>query len=279
MDYHQGAIERMKEIAMLDLQRVDLRSLAEGLEDHSPDTSWWFDPDTGDSEPRLDPLYGDAGEEEDPTDRGLIPIEPIPSRQAYGDMEDFIGRVRDARARDLLERAIAGRGAFRRFKDTLLEFPQLRQAWFAFHDARMERRAIEWLADQGLVERSVAERELEAREDPELPELAARLPPLEVATAVAEDLRALYGPRLRRVLLYGSWARGDAHPESDIDLLVVLDRVGSPWDELRRMDEILWRHSYQNDAVISAVPVAERELDDVANPLLIRARAEGRAVA
>ncbi|HEY3199128.1 MAG TPA: UPF0158 family protein [Actinomycetes bacterium] len=270
MDYHHHAIERMKEITMLDLHRVDLRSLAEALEDHSPETSWWFDPDTGDSEPHL---------EEDPSDRALIPIEPIPSREAYGNMEDFIGRVRDRRARDLLERAIAGRGAFRRFKDTLLEFPDLRQTWFAFHDARMERRAIEWLADQGLVERGVAERELETREDPELPELAAELSPIQIATAVAGDLRALYGARLRRVLLYGSWARGDAHPESDIDLLVVLDRVDSPWDELRRMDEVLWRHSYQHAAVISAVPVAERELDDAAHPLLIRARAEGRAVA
>jgi predicted nucleotidyltransferase len=277
--YHQDAIERMKEIAMLDLRQVDLRSLAEALEDHSPETSWWFDPDTGDSEPHLDPLYADDEAEEHPADQGLIPIEPIPSREAYGDMEDFIGRVPDARARDLLERAIAGRGAFRRFKDTLLEVPELRQTWFTFHDARMERRAIEWLADQGLVERGIAERELGAREDPELPELAAGLPPLEVAAAVAEDLRALYGPRLRRVVLFGSWARGDAHPESDIDLLVVLDRVDSPWDELRSMDEILWRHSYQNDAVISAVPVAERELDNAAHPLLIRARAEGRAVA
>jgi hypothetical protein len=44
------------------------------------------------------------------------------------------------------------------------------------------------------------------------------------------------------------------------------------------MDEILWRHSYENDAVVSAVPVAERALDDAADPLLIQARAEGRAV-
>jgi predicted nucleotidyltransferase len=269
----------MKEIAMLDLRQVDLRSLAEALEDHSPETSWWFDPDTGDSQPRLDPLYADDGAEEHPSDQGLILIEPISSRDAYANMEDFIDRVRDARARNLLQRAIAGRGAFRRFKDTLLELPELRQAWFAFHDARMERRAIEWLADQGLVAGNVAERELRAREDPELPELAAGLSPAGIGAAVAADLRALYGPRLRRVLLFGSWARGDAHPESDIDLLVVLDQMDSPWDELRRMDEILWRHSYQNDAVISAVPVAERELRDAAHPLLIRARVEGRAVA
>lgn len=103
--------------------------------------------------------------------------------------------------------------------------------------------------------------------------------PVEIATAAAEDLRALYGARLRRLFLFGSWARGDAHPESDIDLLVVLDRVDSPWEELRRMDEILWRHSYNNDAVISAVPVAERDLTDAPHPLLVRAQVEGRAVA
>jgi predicted nucleotidyltransferase len=269
----------MKEITMLDLQRVSLRSLAEALEDHSPETSWWFDPQRGDAEPHLDPGDADNGEQEHPLDRGLVLVEPIPSREAYGDMQGFIGRVRDPSARDLLERAIAGRGAFRRFKDTLLDFPELRQAWFAFHDARMERRAIEWLAGQGLIEGDVAERELEAREDPEPPELGTTFDPIEIVAAVAEDLRNLYGARLCRLLLFGSWARRDAHPKSDIDQIVVLNRVDSPWEELRRMDEILWRHSYDNDVVISAVPVAERDLDDASNPLLIRVRAEGRAVA
>jgi predicted nucleotidyltransferase len=269
----------MKEIAMLDIQAVDLRALAEALEDHSPETIWWFDPRAGGVEPHADPLDADFEAAEHPSDRGLIRIEPIPSREAYRDMEDFIGRLRDPRVRELLDRAIAGRGAFRRFKDALLDFPDLRQNWFAFHDARMERRAIEWLAGQGLVEASVAERALGARQDPQVPQSAAGLHPVEIAAAVAEDLRALYGARLRRVLLFGSWARGDAHPESDIDLLVALDRIESPWDELRRMDEVLWRHSYRNDAVISAIPVAEQDLDDAAYPLLIRAREEGREVA
>jgi hypothetical protein len=266
---------------MLELERVDLRSLAEALEDHSPETTWWFNPQTGETEPYLadSDSVGLDEDEEDPLDRGLIRIEPIPSREAYRDMEDFIGRVRDLRARDLLERAIAGRGAFRRFKDTLLDFQDLRAVWFAFHDARMERRAIQWLADEELIERQIAEQEVRAREDPQLPDLASGFDPVEIARAVAEDLRTLYGRRLRRVLLFGSWARGDAHPESDIDLLVVLDRVESPWQELRRMDEILWRHSYRSDAVISAVPAGEDELGEAAPPLLIRAQAEGRAVA
>jgi predicted nucleotidyltransferase len=35
-------------------------------------------------------------------------------------------------------------------------------------------------------------------------------------------LRSIYGERLAKIILYGSYARGEQTPESDIDLLVVL---------------------------------------------------------
>src|SRR5919197_2986135 len=166
-------------MTMLDLDEIDLGELCMALEDHSG-TEWFLDPDSGEAFPGPESSFSrNEWEEETGLDlERLVWIAPSDSAEGYADMEDFIARVRDLRARDLLERAIAGRGAFRRFKDTLLEFPDLRETWFTFHDARMERRAIEWLADQGLVERGVAERELEAREDPELPEPAAGLSPL-----------------------------------------------------------------------------------------------------
>ena len=45
----------------------------------------------------------------------------------------------------LLEVAINGKGAFRRFKDVLLNYPEERERWFKFRDDRMEKRAVEWL--------------------------------------------------------------------------------------------------------------------------------------
>lgn len=264
---------------MLDLKAVDLSSLCEALEDHSDYMEWWFDPASGKVEPwPSDPSAIDDEEAPHPTERNWVLVPPLPSHESYQDLVDFTESVRDSRVRDLLERAIAGRGAFRRFKDTLLEFPELREAWFTFHDARVERRALRWLADEGFVHEDVVEQAIGERADPELLQLSGPFDALEIARAVATDLGRLYGERLRRVLLFGSWARGDAHPESDVDLLVVLDRLDSPWAELERMDEILDRHSVEHETVVSAMPVAEADVAKPVVPALIRAATEGRAV-
>jgi predicted nucleotidyltransferase len=265
-------------MTMLDVAKLDLSDLCMALEDNSPEHSWWIDPTTGQTE-MWSEYTGDELGLGHPDDRDLVFVEPIGSRDAYGDMEDFVERVRDPRARELLSRAIEGRGAFRRFKDTLLEFPELRQAWFAFHDARMQRRALEWLAGAGLVDTGAAEEAMGERPDPELPEIAGAFDPHAIAAAVAEELRELYGERLKQVLLFGSWARGDAHPESDIDLLVVLDRIDSRWEERDRMSDILYRHSLDNETIVCEVPVSEDELEKAEIPLLMRVREEAVRIA
>jgi predicted nucleotidyltransferase len=107
---------------------------------------------------------------------------------------------------------------------------------------------------------------------------AAVLDPKRVGRAVARDLRDIYGERLRDVLLFGSWARGDAHPESDIDLLVVLDEVPSRRRELARMSDVLWWHSLENDTIVAEIPVSEMEYRELTDPLLARVRAEGVSV-
>jgi predicted nucleotidyltransferase len=261
---------------VLDLQKVDLGELVAALEDHSDGHSWWIDPETG--EIVLWSEYTEEQGDAHPDSRGLHPIEPIPSHEAYAEMEEFIGRVREPQARTVLERAISGRGAFRRFKDALLDVPDLREAWFRFHDARVERCAIRWLIDAGLVDQEAAERVLAAATDPEIPALGTPFDPFEIARDVARDLRKLYGERLTSVVLFGSWARGDAQPESDIDLLVVLDRVDAVWDELRRMDPVLWRHSFDNDTVVTALPVATSDFEKRNRPVLARAQTEGLLV-
>jgi len=231
---------------VLDPGQVELDSLCEALEDHSDEAHWWIDPRTG--------HVGVEGvDQDDPAPEGALFIDPLPSRESYRDLEDFIGRVRHPRAREMLTRAIAGRGAFRRFKDTLFEFPDLREAWFRFHDTRMERRGLEWLADARLVERDAAEKGMEARPDPLLEELAGPLDPAMVARQVSEDLHDLYASRLRKVVLC---SKGDHGDDDVIDLCVIVDEA-DPWAEGERIDGILWRHSYENDVVVRAIVMGD----------------------
>ncbi|MBI2325484.1 MAG: nucleotidyltransferase domain-containing protein [Chloroflexi bacterium] len=143
----------------------------------------------------------------------------------------------------------------------------------------MERRAIEWLHDESLISDQEAEKSLAARPDPDLPAIAGAFDPHAIAREAADDLKRLYGDRLRTVLLFGSWARGDAHPESDIDLLVVLDRVEDVWREHDRVDDVLYRRSLDNNTVISAIIVSAADLQDPPTPALMRARIEGLAIA
>ncbi|MFQ5968660.1 MAG: UPF0158 family protein, partial [Acidimicrobiia bacterium] len=149
---------------MLDLSSIDLEDLVLALEDHSYESSWWLDPVTGSLE------Y--CSVDDDPEEfesRNLVFVEPVDSSDAYQDMVDFTALVRDGRAADLLIRALQGRGAFRRFKDTLFEFPELRQEWFAFHDRRMRGRAIEWLTNQDLIPPEVADKALDDLVEEEAP--------------------------------------------------------------------------------------------------------------
>lgn len=37
------------------------------------------------------------------------------------------------------------------------------------------------------------------------------------------DIHHLYGNRLKTVILYGSYARGDFRPDSDIDIMILVD--------------------------------------------------------
>ena len=240
---------------MLDPKSLDLDELCTALEDHSPDITWWIH--TGDGRIQMG----------DPAEEGWIEIGSVGSHEGYRDMAEFVAGVHHRRAAELLDRAIAGRGAFRRFKDTLFEFPELREQWFRYRDARSRRRALRWLAEKGLVDRAVAAEWMARYPDPAADED-------DVPAAVAVDLGLLYGDRLQRVLLFGGWARGEGPEEADVEIVVVLSDLRSPWEELHRMDEVLWRHTERAGLAVVAVPVTAEQWTALDNPLLRRAAAE-----
>jgi len=86
---------------------------------------------------------------------------------------------------------------------------------------------------------------------------------------------ALYGERLVRLVLFGSQARGDAEPGSDVDVLVVLRGAVEPSAEIGRTIGDVAAVSLDNDVVVACVFVSEEEFLRERSPLLLNVRREG----
>ncbi len=89
------------------------------------------------------------------------------------------------------------------------------------------------------------------------------------------ELRRLYGDRLKGILLFGSYARGDARAESDIDVMVILRGEVAPGREIDRMIDVITELNLKHSVLLSVVPVAEEKYLRVNSPLLLDVRREG----
>ncbi len=166
--------------------KVDLSEIADAMDNDFDEHHYYLDLETGEVvlvqdefrdelEEIYEEMYGDGDEPRMSLDEALatrnipewqkesirvahlveegfgtrcIEIPRRESRDGYGDMEAFIETVSDQRLQDRLWRAIGGRGAFRYFKDTLLDYPKERERWLAFEQERIKQRVLEWLEDE-----------------------------------------------------------------------------------------------------------------------------------
>jgi hypothetical protein len=156
---------------VLDVSGLDLEEIGNALADQTDyEHRWLISPQTGEI------LFWTAGtgiDGQTPVDLDeldLVCIDPLPSWVWYQDMADFAEAITDERAGRTLARTIQGKGAFRRLRDELnVEYPELLPAWYAFRDIRAKRRAVQWLADNSLIDDDASSRFLADHPDPDLP--------------------------------------------------------------------------------------------------------------
>ena len=89
-----------------------------------------------------------------------------------------------------------------------------------------------------------------------------------------EALSLIYGDNLRGLYLYGSRARQEGVPESDVDVLIVLKNFEDYWEEIQRTSHIISGLSLKYDVAISPVRLREADWLEGDSPFLKAIRSE-----
>jgi len=156
---------------MLDLDAIDVEEIATALADQTDyEHRWLIDPKTGEVAFWTSDLGIDGENPVELDELDLILIDPLPSYVWYQDMVDFADGISDRGAGEHHRRSLEGKGAFRRFKNALYQgHPELISAWHALRDARARVRAVQWLAEEGLITEGAAQRFQQDHREPDLP--------------------------------------------------------------------------------------------------------------
>jgi hypothetical protein len=136
----------------------------------------------------------------------FLRVDPAASREQYKWMERFVAHVTDEALRERLIIAIDGKGAFRRFKDVLLNYPTERERWFSYRADLLHWNMQKWLekeqiepkeappwgtAPEPVEEEVVLERPQQGAEGPgeilrrQAKELIDQIPAVELSAAIA----------------------------------------------------------------------------------------------
>ena len=88
-------------------------------------------------------------------------------------------------------------------------------------------------------------------------------------------LQRIYGERLKGLILYGSYARGDATEGSDIDLILLSEGMKSPISELEKFSGEIHQLDFLYDTVISIIPIEEGQYRTRRLPIILNSKREG----
>jgi hypothetical protein len=138
----------------MNLSRLDVAAVSRALDDHDPDRDHFLDAAEGSVWTFVfSEATDETRERREAVLQGLgtthVRIPARSPQEAFEEIEDFVERVEDPEARQALFRAIERKGAFRNFREALLEHPDEHRRWRAERTAASRRRLESFLGSLG----------------------------------------------------------------------------------------------------------------------------------
>jgi hypothetical protein len=129
---------------------IDWEGLERALTRQARESEVYVDTRTGDLVYVTRGWSNDHGFSDPELDEGLasgrlVPVEPLPAEVEHGWMVSFAETLDDGWPRDALQSALRQGGAFRAFEEALGVFPDVRQRWLSFYQARVQSLVRAWL--------------------------------------------------------------------------------------------------------------------------------------
>ncbi len=130
--------------------KVELTEVIDALEFTNDEIEYYYNPDNGE-------IFMSNIEEfetlnEDELDELFEKSIKLPTRydiNEYEMMEDFAETIKDDRLQNQLYISLNGSGAFRRFKDTCINFDII-DDWYKFRDKKYKELAINWCKENNI---------------------------------------------------------------------------------------------------------------------------------
>ncbi|GFO97645.1 hypothetical protein ig2599ANME_1850 [groundwater metagenome] len=100
----------------------------------------------------------------------------------------------------------------------------------------------------------------------------------DILQELKEGLQKRYGSKLKSMMLFGSYARGEQRGDSDIDIAIILEDFSHACSEIERTGDIVSSLSLKFDTLISLVPIKENDWHKRKTALILNIKRDGIAV-
>ena len=100
----------------------------------------------------------------------------------------------------------------------------------------------------------------------------------DILQELKDGLKKRYGRKLKSMMLFGSYARGEQRGESDIDIAIILEDFSHACSEIERTGDIVSSLSLKFDTLISLVPIKENDWRKRKTALISNIKRDGIAV-
>jgi len=92
---------------------------------------------------------------------------------------------------------------------------------------------------------------------------------------IKAHLIKMYGGKIKKVILYGSYVRGEATSDSDIDILVLIDQSLNPFKVRESLSDLLFDILLEEGELVSVIAVPENLYENYNSPFMLNVKKEG----